>query len=253
VVRVGCARRRGIEGGSLGSWLTSRIVTSHRKEREQQFVKQDRWGHYALSYDLTFCADHMLEAALHERREEVYRLARSHYTSYAIGAIVLAWTAFDSFLNEVCDFRKTRTLVANTTTIQRFIGLLPPGTVFDRVELEKLVVVRNEIIHYLPRPIPEFGHIAAVLEDLDRRGLLMTTPKAPGWEIPQRLASYALAFWAFETIEAAVAGMTQAAPRELKLSLALAPNFGRFRHSACSPDMLPLFDKEFGLKSTEEL
>jgi hypothetical protein len=62
---------------------------------------------------------------------------------------------------------------------------------------------------------------------LDRRGFLMTTPKAPGWEIPQRLAGYALAFRAFETIEAAVAGMVQVAPEDLESSLALAPNSAR--------------------------
>jgi hypothetical protein len=227
------------------------VLSSPRKEREQQFVKQDQWGHYGLSYDLTFCGDRILAAALHERQGGVYRLARTHYTSYAIGAIALVATAFDAFLNEVCDFQKNRALVAKTTTVNRFVELLPPGTVFDTSDLEALSVVRNEIIHYLPRPIPEQGHVAAVLADLDRRGLLMTTPRAPGWEIPQRLASYALAYWAFETIETALAKLVEVTAKESRFSVELARNFGLYRQSACSPDMLPEYDRQHGLKLTE--
>lgn len=226
-------------------------MTGARKEREQEFVKQDHWGHYALSYDLTYCADKLLAAALHERRKDVYRLAKTHYTSNAIGGIALVVTAFDSFLNEVCDFQKKRELAATTATVQRFVGLLPTGTQVDTSELEKLGVVRNEIIHYLPRPVPTVGRVAEVLDCLDRRGLLMTTTQAPGWEIPQRIASYALAYWAFETIETAVAKLVEVTPMERAFSLNLAPNFSGYRTFVCSSDMLPVFDREYGLKLTE--
>jgi len=114
-------------GASGLAEVSSRMI-GPRREREEQFVRQDHWGHYALSYDLTFCADRMLAAALQERSEQVYRLAKTHYTSFAIGAIALIATAFDSFLNEVCDFQKKRELVAKTTTVERLIELLPPGT-----------------------------------------------------------------------------------------------------------------------------
>lgn len=44
----------------------------------------------------------------------------------------------------------------------------------DMADLEMLVDVRNEIVHYLPRPTP------TLIERLEARGLLMSTPRAPG-------------------------------------------------------------------------
>lgn len=226
-------------------------MTSPQRERRDQFLKQDAWGHYALSYDLTRCADQMLAEALDERQRVTWRLAKSHYSPFAIGAIALVATAFDAFLNEVCDFQRNRDLAATTTTVRKYVGLVSPATPLDTRELEALTVVRNEIVHYLPRPVPDAGYIASVLEDLDRRGLLMTTPSAPGWEVPQRLASYALAYWAFETVEAALDQLARATPKEQRFSLELAVNFTLFRQWACPPDKLPEYDCEHGISITE--
>ncbi len=101
------------------------VVAGARKEREEQFVQQTHWGHYALSYDLTVCAGRMLAAALHDRRRGVHKLANTHYTPCAIGAITMVATAFDCFLNEVCDFQRNRALIAKPTAVERFTGLLP--------------------------------------------------------------------------------------------------------------------------------
>lgn len=230
----------------------SHLVPSPRKERVEQFIKQDAWGHYALSFELLFSAHRLLALALEERRAGVYRLPGTHYTSFAIGAITLVATAFDGFLTEVCDFRRQRELAAASTTMERFAELLPHGVQIDTADLQKLVVVRNEIVHYLPRPLPNSGCVADVLEDLDRRGLLMTTPKTPSWEVPQRLASYALAYWAFETIETALGKLVDVATREQQTSLLLVHNFSLYRQWACPPASLPEYDRQYGLSLTEQ-
>lgn len=226
---------------------------SPRKERHDQFTQQEGWGHYALSFELLFAADRLLCLAFEERRSQVYRLATTHYTSFAIGAITLVATAFDAFLNEVYDLRMQRDLVPTSSTVDRFERLFPRGAEIDVTDLEKLVVVRNEIVHYLPRPAPNEGRVAEVLQDLDRRGLLMSSRMATGWEIPQRLASYALAYWAFETIEAAVARLVAATAREFQVSVAVAGNFSLYRQWASPPADLLEFDHEHGLALTESV
>lgn len=226
-------------------------MASPRKERHDQFTQQNGWGHYALSFELLFAADHLLWLAFEERRSQVYRLAQTHYTSFAIGAITLATTAFDAFLNEVHDLRMQRGLVPAATTVEKFGHLLRQAAAIDVADLERLIVVRNEIVHYLPRPLPNEGHVAEVLQDLDRRGLLMSTPTAISWEIPQRLASYALAYWAFETIEMAVARLVAATPEEYRFSVAVAGNFSGYRQRVEPPAQLREFDRRNGLLLTE--
>jgi hypothetical protein len=65
-------------------------------------------------------------------------LSRTHYTSFAIGAITLVATAFDAFLTEVCDFRRDRELAATSTTLERFAGLLPAGALVDTADLQSI-------------------------------------------------------------------------------------------------------------------
>jgi hypothetical protein len=79
----------------------------------------------------------------------------------------------------------------------------------------------------------------------------MTSPTAPDWEVPQRIASYALAYWAFETIETALGELARVTPREHQTSLLLAHNFSLYRQWACPPSHLPEYDGQYGLSPTE--
>jgi len=79
----------------------------------------------------------------------------------------------------------------------------------------------------------------------------MITPTTSCWAIPQRLASYALAFWAFETVEAAIQAIVIATPPEGLVATYTAPNFSLFRQWACPPDRLPEYDRQYGLAVTE--
>jgi hypothetical protein len=237
--------------------VTVRKPVRPQAERRAQFTDPDHWGHYALSLDLTVCAETLLEAALRERGpERTYTTAGNHYSFRAIGATVLITTAFDAFLNEVCDFQSnqvagSRVLAAETqSTVDKFAGLLrlsDPSAVFDTTELVLLTAVRNEIVHYLPRPTPTEGHVADVLAALHARGLLLVTPGPEDtWEIPQKIANYALAYWAFRSVEAAVIALCDATPQERHTSILLAENFDGYRR-ACPPERLAEYDAENGI------
>ncbi len=106
--------------------------------------------------------------------------------------------------------------------------------------------MRNEIVHYLPRPT------STLLLPLERRGLLMSTPRASNWDVAQKLASYALAHWAFETVEGAVKQLVSTAPNSFWAKVSLAENYSLFRERVCPPAQLREFDAHHGLTLTED-
>jgi hypothetical protein len=229
-------------------------MTSKLARKTEEFVNKPLGGTSSMSYALAISARSMLELALDDRRPRVYRLAATHFTASAIGAITLVVAAFDAFLNEACDMSSAtvagiRSIAARSPTVDKYLSLLraaSPDVVFDTGDLEMLVDVRNEIVHYLPRPTP------TLIERLEARGLLMSTPRAPGWDMGQKLPSYALAYWAFETVEAAVAKLVEVTPEDRSFALSLAPNFSLYRQSTCPPQQLAAFDVAYGLELTED-
>jgi hypothetical protein len=225
-----------------------------RAARANAFIGKESWVASAISGDLIVAANSLLALALHDRRRVVYRLAGTHYTEHAFGAITLIVTALEAFLNQAYDFSAdhlpwARTFAATAGLLAKYEGLFhaatPPGSIAETRELETLVDVRHEIMHYLPRPAPP------LIDHLERRGLLMSTPMARGWDMGQKLPSYALVYWAFETVEASVKQLVDVTPEQRWLSMALAPNFALFRSVACHPSLLPDFDRDFDLDLTE--
>lgn len=75
-----------------------------RSARAEEFIGNPSWGASALSADLVVSARSMLEQALHDRRRDVYRLASTHYTPRAVGALALVVAAFEAFLNQAYVF-----------------------------------------------------------------------------------------------------------------------------------------------------
>jgi hypothetical protein len=230
-------------------------MAGKRSTRVHEFESKPSWLGSSLSCDLVFSAGTLLALALRSRRGRVYRLATTHYSPHATGATALVVTAFDTFLNEVYDWSSNllpwaRKFAAEASVLAKHRGLLhsatPAGATFDTADLETLMDVRHEIVHYLPRPTPTLIH------RLERRGILMSTSQPSGWDMGQKLASYALAYWAFETIEAAVAQLVDVMPAERAFTLSLAENFTLYRQSACHPEELRWFDQEHGLRPTEE-
>ena len=157
-------------------------------------------AHSLLSYQLTVAGLlGCFEEALHDRRQGVYRLERTHFSPCATAAVLSVVTAFEAFVvNEA--FANSATWLPwareyatseRTTTLDRCRGFFRVNSTatgaFDGVELGALLNVRNEIVHYLPRPT------STLLLPLERRGLLMSTPRASNWDVAQKLASYALA------------------------------------------------------------
>lgn len=228
-------------------------MTGKRAARAAEFIGKATWAASALSFDLVVSAQGLLEQALNDRRGRVFRLPRTHYTPRAVGAIALVVTAFEAFLNEAYDVSSpqlpwARERAVEASLMDKATGLFhvatPPGATFDTGELEMVIDVRNEIIHYLPRPTPD------LIERLEKRGLLMAAQGA-NWDMGQKLGSYALAHWAFATIEATIGRLAQVTPRERWLSTSLAENFTLHPQRFCPPDRLPDFDQQHGLTLTD--
>ncbi len=218
-----------------------------RVERREHFEGEQGWPTYRLSFELVVCAEKLLRQALHDRETKVYRIARTHYTPSAIGAIVMVTNALDAFLNEVCAYRDRRPLA--TQPLAAKLRALAPR--FDGRAVDLLGLARNEIAHYLPRSLPDEGHLADALAEWGRLGLLMITPTTRSWVLPQRLASYALALWAFEVVESAIQAVVGASTPDQWLSTSMAQNFSLFRGWACPIDQLPEYDRLHALTLTE--
>ena len=229
-------------------------------ERAEQFAERFGWdGSSYRSMGLVLSARTLLDLALQDRRQNVYRLASTHYSPRAAAAVLTAVGAFDAFLNETYVFLAismpwAREFASRASTLRRYVGLLrtaAPDAAVDATELEVLLDARNEIAHFLPRPIPTEGWVARLFEHLERRGVLMSTPTAPGWGIGEKLSSYGFAYWAHETIEAAIAKLVKVYPREREVAMYTATNFSLYRNHVCSPEQLGAYDRHFGLSLTE--
>jgi hypothetical protein len=220
-----------------------------RKKKVEQFVTLRMGGWVGLSGDLVNCARALLQMALDERRREVLRYPADHFSEYAVGSILLLVTGFDAWLNEVLSEalfvsdRERLKGLADEPLLCRYYGIphrVAGAQMPANQELSLLVDLRHEIAHYLPRIIPDEGNVPGWLAELRRRQLFFQSDEddAPlGW----RLASYRLAYWAWETVEAAVAEFVSAACVEVEGAAPLgshcAGNFGIFR-TICPPTQL---------------
>ncbi|MGA2285080.1 MAG: hypothetical protein ABSG55_02260 [Dehalococcoidia bacterium] len=234
---------------------------SKRKQRVDQFVTVRPGVKVSLSGDLVECARALLQMALDQRRGEVLRYREDHFSWYAIGSILLLVSALEAWLNEVL----SEALFISDR--QRLIGLadepllakyyeIPNRVTGVRIspneELTLLVDVRHEIAHYMPRILPDEGGVPNWLVDLHRRHLFLGGRDEGRAILSWRFASYRLAYWAWETAEAAVAEFVTAASVEVEgvaLGCHCAGNFSCFR-TICPPSELAEYDAQHGLELT---
>jgi hypothetical protein len=93
-------------------------------------------------------------------------------------------------------------------------------------DLELLLAVRDELAHFLPRPLPDEGGMPGWLVDLHRRGLLLGgADPGPGFDLGRRLCSYRLAYWAWATVDAAVGALATALGDAAAHALRTGENF----------------------------
>jgi hypothetical protein len=140
---------------------------------------------------------------------------------------------------------------AERPVCQRLLDLLsrlsaPPSQ--NASALRACVDARDEIVHYLPRILPD-ERLPSWIAELDAQGLLIKHPREGiEFTLAQKFASYALAHWAFTTISACVAELLAASPPDLApfVGAATAANFGAVR-SVTTPGQLGEFDRRYQL------
>ena len=177
-----------------------------RAKRTEQLLKPV--GNYAYGSEflqgLVASARLLLLAAQGERRPKD---GENFLTFYGPSAILLAVTAFESFINDALHLC-LRTLRVNQAAFEQLVtadGLtakfrgIPPlvtgGPELVNEDVALMQHVRHEIVHWYPRPVGS-TNVPEWLQPLADRGLLYTIGSAPkdiGWQ--QKLESFQLARW----------------------------------------------------------
>ena len=148
--------------------------------------------------------------------------ATNHYTSHAPGTLVLAVTALDCWMTEyvhtVFAFGREQQRFVFRPLIERFellhceLGNAPcPPELLS--ELRMLIDVRDEIVHYLPRSFGDGRQIPSWLDPLEQRGLFIQGGPPVDFLLTQKLASYALAYWACEVARDIAGSLLPIVPR----------------------------------------
>jgi hypothetical protein len=116
-------------------------------------------------------------------------------------------------------------------------------------DFKLLVDLRHEIIHPLPyiqslstRTVPPW------LSELAGKNLFISTEGASDFHFSLKLGSYALAYWACETVYMTAKAVASALKQDILWgsSVATVESFG-FYQQVTSPADLPAFDREEGL------
>jgi hypothetical protein len=172
---------------------------SQKDDRHARFKSGHTGG--TLSHVLIECGQATLERSLKDRHQEVMRNAHNHYSPNAVGAFMLAVSAWEATMNELLAFwhsfgREDHRERAALGPFPKF--LLMTGVAEEdpfATEFRMLTRMRNELAHFLPGG-------AEVPEDyapLEARGLFIRTTHGPkvDFQFCQKLSSYALAYWAW--------------------------------------------------------
>jgi hypothetical protein len=239
-----------------------------RKTRIDEFKNGGRINPYmSFSQNLIWCANSELILSLEDRCEKVVCLKDNHYSPHAVGSIILLVTGLDSLLNEglssikiipgsgnVMDF-------ADRPTMEKYYGTIQDldGTITTDNDLDLVIKLRDEIVHYLPRNICEKGprkYLPRVFYGLDRSGLFFRYPDSLDYEVPfgDLICSYRLVHWAWKTVDMALnkfiaAFSSTRIPFVPSIYTTLYPNFQNYQKIP-SPDDLAAYDAQNGLELT---
>lgn len=179
---------------------------SQKDERHARFKSGYPGG--TLSHDLIECGQATLDRSLKDRHKEVMRNAHNHYAPNAVGAFMLALSAWEATMNELLAFwysfgRQDHRERAALGPFAKF--LVMAGISEDDpfvTEVRMLTRIRNEVAHFLPGG----AAIPAEYAQLEARGLFVRTTNGPAadFQFCQKLSSYALAYWAWAICHEAV-------------------------------------------------
>ena len=260
--------RRAIESlvaAGLGALVTYTVLKKPRRRhrRHERFMTHTAGTTMGISHDLLQAAHLLLRHALEERRQPVYRTAHNHATSLAPTIVVTAATALDAWLSELIGYARHTTAlpdeqVASVIDIgtvpekyERSAELLFQKRIRPSTDLKLLSKLRNEIVHFLPyaqdisaRTVPDW------LQYLEQHDLLISTNGSADFHFSQKLSSYALAYWACETVLAAAEGFAAQAQSSNTLQHFVSAHNFRVTGGLHSPEELHHYDTQYGLTLT---
>jgi hypothetical protein len=212
------------------------------------FVRSRAAGFRTFHQDLMRSATSLLELAFSDRRTFSHQ-EHNHLTAHGPGVIVMAVTAFDTWLSEVTvkhrmfSEPKETELLLNRRMVARYsslYGVLQPGADLPQTtNLRIATEARHEIIHHFHgRPEPGW------VPELESKGLLVvhphrTTQRADSdWDLTAKLSSYALAYWVCMVLESYGNQLVKGTDDAMLTDF--ARNLGRYR-LVPSPNDLPHF------------
>lgn len=214
-----------------------------RKQRHATFQAPQAGSISGLSWALLACGESELGDALGDRGPGVARTHDNHWSPHSSASILLNVAGLEAWLNEStlllephCPGLRQE---ADSAVVEKYRRI--PERVAGRSpvvseELSLVLKVRDEIAHFLPITVK--GGVPQWLTGLQARGLLLTSPEPEvDYDFAVKLSSYALAYWAWETVSQAVADFLDALGPQAKLLRLTSTNFDGFR-SLCPPNRL---------------
>jgi hypothetical protein len=217
-----------------------------------------------ISHNLLKAGHVLLTYCLEERRQHVWCTAENHATSYAPALIVAVTTALDAWLNELLEFAR----YTSGLTEAELAGVIDIGTVPEKYEraaellfgervrpstdLRQLSKLRNEIVHFLPYAQIITGQtVPGWLQYLDQKDLLISSNQNVDFHFSQKLCSYALAYWACETVQKAAERFAEVAQRTGREQFTATTQNFCVTAGIHSPEELKDYDAQHGIKLTQ--
>src|SRR5215210_7080297 len=125
-----------------------------RKERHQEFSNVPTGLYSSLYSELLLCSHSLLRQSLDERQRPVLRTVNNHYSSYAVGAIVLLVDGLEAWLNQSIWYLSRKNSddplfkLSDTSIMSKYRGVPKRACgseMPDNRSLQMVVDLRNEI------------------------------------------------------------------------------------------------------------
>jgi hypothetical protein len=140
--------------------------------------------------------------------------------------------------------------VANARMLDKYTHCVGDDDTASLRDLRLLSDLRDELVHFLPRSPRTKENVPHWFKPLHKRGLFIETKRDSDFSLAQKLASYALGYWAAEVIDrSAQALRSKASPMGSIYADCLCSNFELYRYLD-SPDALGEYDALHGLTLT---
>lgn len=249
-------------------------MPSRRRQREDELLNPPNsgfWSYTPFYPALLQCAFEELVAALNDRKRGALRDRDDHLTEHAVGSIALLVDGLEAWLNHVIFLSSSHTEIADGenpremafgTTKEKYAALSKhiTGTKMSIPQsLDLTIEVRNQIVHHLPRKRMAGGSsVPSWFDGLESKGLFTTSkriqPDLSDFGFGQKLQSYSLAYWAWESVDESITKLITPWPSYVGgwIKDTGTENFYFERYkSVCPPKSLPQLDARHSLKNDD--